>query len=119
MLLLRLYWSTLLFWISKSIISFSKTFTLVLKTPVFISEIFNDLYIYIYLFSTWVFFHDYLRITGLQRKGEGISLAPHCHSHPLYRHLDISRVITAESSPLHIGSSRTQTENLWFPSVRF
>ena len=28
----------------------------------------------------------------------------------------ISRAITAENSPLHIGSSRTQTGNLWFPS---
>ena len=31
---------------------------------------------------------------------------------PLYRHLDISRVITTESSPLHITSSRSQTEEL-------
>ena len=35
-------------------------------------------------------------------KGEVISLAFHYHFHPLHRHLDISRVITAESSPLHI-----------------
>ena len=33
---------------------------------------------------------------------------------PTYRHLDISRVITAENSPLHIASSRTQTENPCF-----
>ena len=32
--------------------------------------------------------------------------------HPLHRQLDISRAITAESSPLHIGSSRTWTGNL-------
>ena len=31
--------------------------------------------------------------------------------------LSISRAITAESSPLHIASSRTQTGNLWFPSA--
>ena len=37
--------------------------------------------------------------------------------HPLQRHLDISLVITAESSPLQIASSRIQTENLWFPSA--
>ena len=36
---------------------------------------------------------------------------------PVHRHLDISRVITAESSPLHIASSRTRTGNLWFPSA--
>ena len=35
------------------------------------------------------------------------SLTPHYHFHPLHRHLDISWVITAESSPLHIASSRT------------
>ena len=39
------------------------------------------------------------------------------HFNPLHRHLDISWVITAESSPLHIASSWTQTGNLWFPSA--
>ena len=42
-------------------------------------------------------------------EGEGISLTPHYHFHPLHRHLDISRAITAESSPLHIASSQTRT----------
>ena len=32
----------------------------------------------------WVFFHNHSRITGLQGKGEGISLTPHYHFHPLY-----------------------------------
>ena len=32
--------------------------------------------------------------------------------HLLHRHLDISQVITAESSPLHIASSQTRTGNL-------
>ena len=54
------------------------------------------------------------RITGLQGKGEGISLTPHYHLHPLHRHLDISREITAESSSLHITSL---TGNLWFLST--
>ena len=49
-------------------------------------------------------------------EGAGISLTPHYHCHPLHRHLDISRAITAESSPLHIASSRNWTGNLWFPS---
>ena len=62
-------------------------------------------------------FHDHSQITGLQRKGEGISLTPHYHFHPPHRHLGISRVITAESSTLHIGSSRTQTSNICFPSA--
>ena len=71
-----------------------------------------------FFFSIWVLSHEHSRITGLQRKGEGIPLTPHYHFHPLYRHLDISRAITAESSPLHIASSRTRTGNLWFSSAR-
>ena len=39
------------------------------------------------------------------------------HFHPLHRHLDISRAITAESSPLHIASSQIRTGNLWFLSA--
>ena len=65
-----------------------------------------------FLFSIWVFCHDHSRITGLQGKAERISLTPHYHFHPLHGHLDISRAITAESSPLYIGSSRTRTWNL-------
>ena len=72
-------------------------------------------FFFFFFFSIWVFFHDHSRITGLQGKGESISLTPHYHFHPLHRHLDISRAITAESSPLHIASSRTRTGNLWFP----
>ena len=71
----------------------------------------------VFFFSMWVFFHEHSRITGLQGKGEGISLTPQYHSPPLHRHLDISRAITPESSPLHIASSRTRTGNLWFPSA--
>ena len=70
--------------------------------------------VFLTFFCLWVFFHNHSRITELQGKGEGTSLTPHYHVHPLYRHLDISRVITAESSPLHIGSSGTQIGNLWF-----
>ena len=60
-------------------------------------------------FSVWVFFHEHSRITGLQEKGQGISLNPHYHFHPLHRHLHISRAITADSSRLHIDSSQTRT----------
>ena len=77
----------------------------------------KTLFLSLFFFSIWVFFHDHSRITGLQGKGEGISLTPHYQFHPLHRHLDISRVITAGSSPLHIASSRTRTGNLWFPSA--
>ena len=34
-------------------------------------------------FSIWVFSHDHSRIPGLEGKGEGISLTPHYHFHPL------------------------------------
>ena len=53
---------------------------------------------------------------GQQGKGEGISLTPDYHFHPLHRHLGISRAISAEISPLHIANSRTRTGNLWFSS---
>ena len=68
-------------------------------------------------FFIWVFFHEQSRFTGQQGKGEAISLSPLYHFDPLHRYLDISRVITAESSPLHIASSQTRTRNLWFPSA--
>ena len=65
----------------------------------------------------WVFFHEHSLFTGQQGKGEGIILTPLYHFNPLHRHLEISRAITAESSPLHIDCSRTRTGNLWFPSA--
>ena len=37
-------------------------------------------------------------------EGEDISLTPHYHFHLLHRHLNVSRAITVERSPLHIGS---------------
>ena len=73
--------------------------------------------VFFFFFSIWVFFHEHSRFTGQQGKGEGIYLTPLCHFHPLHRHLDISRAIAAESSPLHIAGSRTRTGNLWFPSA--
>ena len=48
-------------------------------------------------------------------KGEGISLTLHYYFQPLFRHLDISREITAESTPLHVASCRARAGNLWFP----
>ena len=60
-----------------------------------------------FFFLSGFFFHEHSRITGLQGKGEGISLTPHYHFHPLHRHLEISRSITAESSPLHISISHS------------
>ena len=59
-----------------------------------------------HFFSIWVFFHECSRITGLLWKGEGIPSTPLYHFHPLHRQLDITWATTAESSPLHIASSR-------------
>ena len=69
---------------------------------------------FLFRFYIWVFFDEHSRITGLQGKGESIYLTPHYHFHLLHRHLDISRMITAQSPPLHLASIRTQTRNLWF-----
>ena len=80
-----------------------------------LSEIRIDIEKKNFFFSIWVLFHEHSRITGLQGKGKGIPLTPHYPFHPLHRHLDISRAITAESSPLRIASSRALTGNLWFP----
>ena len=66
-------------------------------------------------FSILVFFHVHSRFTGQLGKGKGIYLTPLNHFHPLHRHLDISRVITAGSSPLHISGSKTRTRNLLSP----
>ena len=71
-------------------------------------------YYYYYFFSIWVLFYGNSRITGLQGKGEYISLTPHYHFHSLYRHLKISWAITVESSPLHIEGSRSQTGTFGF-----
>ena len=51
------------------------------------------------------------------REGAGVSLKLLSTTSTRFRHLDISRTITAESSPLHIASSRTRTGKLWFPSA--
>ena len=58
-----------------------------------------------FLFLFIYFFHGHSRFTGQQEKDEVTSLTPLYHFHPLPRHLDISRAITAASSPPHIASS--------------
>ena len=65
------------------------------------------------IFCVSVVFHEHSRFKGQQDKREAISITPLYHFYSLHRHLDISWVITAESSPLHLASSRTQTGNLW------
>ena len=68
-------------------------------------------------FSIWVFFHEHLRFTGQQGKGEGIYLTRLYHTQPVHSNLNISRAISAERLPLHTGSTRTRTGNLLFFSA--
>ena len=62
-----------------------------------------------FFFSIWVFFHAHSRSTWQQGKGEGNYITPLYHFHPLHRHLDISREITAESSPLPIAGTQLES----------
>ena len=69
------------------------------------------------IFLVWVFFHEHPRFNGQQEKGKAIPLTPLYHFHPLHRHFDRGRAITAESSTLHIASIWIRTGNLWFPNA--
>ena len=62
--------------------------------------------------TSWVLFYKRSRFTGQQGKGEAISLTGLYHFHPLHRHLDLSRAITEEGSPLDIANSVTRSGNL-------
>ena len=53
---------------------------------------------------------------GSKGRGKSSILVPLYHFHPLHRHLDISRAITAGSTPLRVAGSGARTGNLWFPS---
>ena len=70
-----------------------------------------------FFFRSVFFFTTIHESQDCKGRGRAFFLTPHYHFYRFHRHLDISRVITAESSPLHIGSSRTRTGNLWFPSA--
>ena len=75
---------------------------------------FNDFHFTCIFVSVWVFFHNHSRITGLQGKGEGISLTPRYHFHLLRRNSDIGQAITPESSP---SAHRQQLDSNWQPLV--
>ena len=62
---------------------------------------------FLVVFSIWIFFREYSRFTGQQKKGEAIFLYPFYPFHSLHRQLDISQFITAGSSPMRIASTRT------------
>ena len=70
-----------------------------------------------YLFLSGGFFTNIQDSKDSRGRGRLSFLILLYHFGPLHRHLDISRAITAESSPLHIASSRNWTGNLWFPSA--
>ena len=56
-------------------------------------------------------------IHGTAREGGGYLFNSSLPLPPVSRHLHISRTISAESSSLHIASSRDRTGNFWFPSA--
>ena len=70
----------------------------------------------------FIFFYlGFLSRTSTNHRTAGeigaISLTTHYHFHSLHRHLNISREIAAERSPLHIAGSRGRPGILWFPSA--
>ena len=50
-------------------------------------------------------------------KGGSYSLTPLYYFHLLYRHVEISQAIAAESSPLHTARDGPQARNPWFRSA--
>ena len=70
-----------------------------------------------FFYSIWVFFHQHSRFIGQQGKGEGVSLNPLYHFHPLHRHLDNSRAITTGSSLLHLCQLSQQPDSNREPLV--
>ena len=99
-------------WVKVIEINLEKIFKLVMMMAIMMMMII--VMMLFFLFSIWVFFHEHSRFTGQQGKGGAITLTPLYHFHPLHRQLDISRAITAGSSPLHIASSRTRTGTFRF-----
>ena len=78
----------------------------------------NLLFLFCFFYFYLAFFYDYSRFTGQQVEGETISLYPFYHFRLLHRHLDISWVIAAESSPLRIAGSLNRIWNLWYTLFR-
>ena len=57
------------------------------------------------------------RTAGGGGRGGTFSVTPFYYFHRLHRCLDISWAITAESSPLHTASNRTETGNHYLTSA--
>ena len=89
----------------------------------FAVDLLTRYYYYYYHYYYHYYFLSEFSLTNIHEsqdcrgRGRAFLLAPHYHFQPLHRHLDINRAIAAESSHLHIASSRTRTGNLWFPSA--
>ena len=101
-------------WVDKSSAFYNSPFKICLKEHhkeiVFNIHLLKDLLEP--FFAIWVFFHEHSRSAGEWGKGEAISSIPLYHFDPHHRHLDISGAIAADSSPLHLASSRTRAGNL-------
>lgn len=76
-----------------------------------------------FVFELWFSLFCYVGFISLniresqdnREKGRPIPTPPY-HFHPPNKHLYISWVINADSSPLHIAGDWTLTGNLWFVS---
>ena len=102
--------------------TFTVSITLSLKSRAETIHLLNYLKKYSRTYLYFFFYVSFLLQTFTNHRtageGEGISLTPHYHFHPLHRHLDISWAITAESSLLHIASSRALDHDQLFVGLR-
>ena len=92
---------------------------LMLKKPVFLNvklKLLSFLFFFFFFLSVFFFLSRTFTIHRTAGEGGGYLFNSSPPLPPLHRHLDISRAVTAESSPLHI-SSRTRTRNLRFSSA--
>ena len=78
----------------------------------------NLIFVLFFCFFYLAFLSRIFTIHRTAGEWEAISLYPFYHLHQLYRHLDISRVMTAESSLLRIAGSRYQIRNLCYTFFR-
>ena len=75
-------------------------------------------FFFFFCFFYLAFLSRIFKIHRTAGEWEAISLYPFYHLHQLYRHLDISRVITAESSLLRIAGSPYQIWSLCYTFFR-
>ena len=70
-----------------------------------------------YLFSIPVIFHKTFTFHTTTGERRDLFLTLHYYFYSLYRHLDISGVINAESSPFYITNDWNLTARSWIPSA--